>query len=103
MRISTRARAFKPHNEGMLYSSTALFFREFPEMESFVHGTFDFGIWRLGHLVQMQEDDVFRLIPTTKCQRRIIDRKFEISGLAFGVQLDGWAAPEDLRRDGLRH
>ena len=103
MRLAHQNRVFRPHNQGMLFSSTALFFRDFPAMGSFVLGTFELGIWRLGHLVQMREEDVYRLIPTTAVQRRIIDRQFEVSGLMFGVELVGWAAPEDLEQSRRTH
>ena len=72
-------------------------------MEAFVELTFEYEIWRIGTLIQLNERDAYRILRATTSQKQIVAQEFKVSGLCFGVKIGGWAVPEDLNRQGLMH
>lgn len=79
------------------HTTASMFLRE-PHMRGFVIKTYSAGIQRLGRLVQIPEDEVFRLAPTSAGNKRRIRRELAAAGLHFGMTAPGWKDPESRGR-----
>jgi hypothetical protein len=76
------------------HTTASLFLRD-PYMREFVLKTYSAGIQRIGTLVQMAEDEVFRVAPTSPNNREKIRRELAAAGLHFGMTAPGWKDPDN--------